>query len=184
MDAGEIMTYSLENFCQDGRRLLAAADNHESRDQMRQNLEKLLVDEDFGSEYLLVDDAPGPVQIHEDTEYGFCVLVYNMAEPRKSPPHDHGNSWAIYGQARGHTDMQVWESEEKNDQEAELKVVKEFRLEPGMAGLFDVGEIHSIDYVENAKFVRVTGTDMTKEPRKVFDPDSGAIKKVEHVGTG
>jgi predicted metal-dependent enzyme (double-stranded beta helix superfamily) len=178
------MAYSLEEFCQDGRRLLAAGNNHESRDRLRQNLEKLLIDEEFAGQYLQAEDAPGPVQIYEDADYGFCVLVYNMAEARVSPPHDHGTSWAIYGQARGHTDMQVWESDEKSDDRAVLKVVREFRLEPGMAGLFDVGEIHSIDYVAGAKFVRVTGTDMAKEARKVFDPESGRIKKVEHVGTG
>ncbi len=180
------MSYSLEDFCKDGRALLAASDSHDSRDHMRRNLETLLSDKDFQSEHLDQSDATGLKQIYEDPDYGFCVLIYNMATARTSPPHDHGNSWAIYGQALGYTDMTVWQRLDKagGDDHVNLEIEHSFRLDPGMAGLFDVGDIHSISYPDNAKFVRVTGTDMAKESRKVFDPNTGEVTKVEHVGTG
>ena len=56
--------------------------------------------------------------------------------------------------------------------------------EPGQAGLFDVHEIHSIQYTEGAKFVRVTGVDMAQEARRVYDPETGTVRVIEHVGTG
>jgi hypothetical protein len=35
-----------------------------------------------------------------------------MNKPMIGGPHDHGNSWAIYGQALGWTEMTEWEREE------------------------------------------------------------------------
>ncbi|MEC7514363.1 MAG: hypothetical protein VX784_04280, partial [Pseudomonadota bacterium] len=52
--------------------------------------------------------ADGMVEIFRDPEMGFVVLAYNMDAPRVSPPHDHGRSWAAYGQVAAHTDMTVW----------------------------------------------------------------------------
>ncbi len=153
------MSYSLEDYCRDGREILATSNNHDGRDRMRQNLEKLLADAEFQSEYLDKADTSGLKQIYEDPDFGFCVLIYNMDEPRTSPPHDHGSSWAIYGQALEYTDMTVWrrtDPDGSNDR-ANLEKVKTYRLDPGKAGFYDVGDIHSIDYPAGAKFVRVTG---------------------------
>lgn len=65
-----------------------------------------------------------------------------------------------------------------------IEPVRTFRLEAGQAGLFDVREIHSIQYPDDAKFVRVTGVDMSQETRRVFDPETGGVREIEHVGTG
>ena len=45
---------------------------------------------------------------------------------------------------------------------AKLKPVKKYRLNPGQAGIYQDGAIHSIDYPDNARFVRVTGTIWTR----------------------
>jgi predicted metal-dependent enzyme (double-stranded beta helix superfamily) len=172
------MSYSLNDFCSDTRSILREQDDHDGREQVRQKLERLLRDPDFRAEYG-ADKTSGVRQIYEDPELHFCVLAYNMTTPRTSPPHDHGESWAVYGQAEGHTDMTIWRAEDGN-----VEPVRTFRLEPGQAGLFDVREIHSIQYAEGAKFVRVTGVDLSKVSRRVFDPETGAVREIEHVGTG
>ncbi len=173
------MSYSLEDFCEDTRSILKSADNPAGRDQVRQKLEQLLEDPDFRAEYVGPDNESGLRQIYEDPELGFCVLAYNMAAPRTSPPHDHGDSWAVYGQASGHTDMTIWSVADGG-----IEPVRSFRLEAGQAGLFDVREIHSIQYNEGAKFVRVTGVDMNRENRRVWNPDTGEVKEIESVGAG
>jgi hypothetical protein len=43
--------------------------------------------------------------LYEDPELGFCVLAHSYKGAKDSPPHDHGPSWAIYGQAAGETEM-------------------------------------------------------------------------------
>ena len=174
------MSYSLTEFCEDVREILSAHDDPSGREQVRQKLEALLREDAFCAEYVGPDNEPGMAQIYEDPQLHFCVLAYNMTEPRTSPPHDHGESWAVYGQASGHTDMTVWSMQD----DAGLEPVRSFRLDAGQAGLFDVREIHSIDYTEGAKFVRVTGVDMSQAARRVWDPDTGELSEVESVGTG
>ena len=173
------MSYSLEEFCADTRSILSTRDDHAGRDEVRKKLEQLLRDPEFCAEHVGADDDTGLKQIYEDPELGFCVLAYNMAAPRTSPPHDHGNSWAVYGQAAGHTDMTIWSADDGG-----IKPVRDFRLEAGQAGLFDVREIHSIQYNEGAKFVRVTGVDMNRENRRVWDPETGEVREIESVGAG
>ena len=173
------MSYTLKDFCADTRSILSARDDRDGHDEVRQKLEQLLGDADFCAEYVGPDNEAGLSQIYEDPDLGFCVLAYNMAAPRTSPPHDHGNSWAVYGQASGYTDMTIWSAAE-----GRIEPVRNFRLEAGQAGLFDVREIHSIQYNEGAKFVRVTGVDMNRENRRVWNPETGEMKEIESVGAG
>ena len=188
------MAYSLVDFCGDVRAILARTDNHDGREQVRRKLEALLGEPDFRAAYLGAGEK-GMAQIYEDRDLGFCVLAYNMAAPRTSPPHDHGESWAVYGQALGYTDMTIWS---QPDERNRIEPTRSFRLVAGQAGLFDVREIHSISYCHGAKFVRVTGVDTralsrgargarpsqgTGEPRRVFDPETGEVQVVESVGT-
>ena len=196
------MSYSLDDFCDDARAILLERDDPDGREDIRQKLELLLGDEAFCAAYVGPDNEPGVSQIFEDPNLHFCVLTYNMAEPRTSPPHDHGGSWAVYGQAAGYTDMTIWsaadsprgESASGGERDAlstgdvkgdgGIEPVRTFRLDPGQAGLFDGREIHSIQYAGDSKFVRVTGVDMSQETRRVFNPETGTVREVEHVGTG
>jgi len=174
------MGYSLVEFCHDVRAILRESDDRDGRERVRQKLETLLGDRDFCAKYVGAGNDAGMEQIYEDPEFHFCVLAYNMTEPRTSPPHDHGASWAVYGQASGHTDMTVWSAP---GDDGRLEPVRNFRLAAGQAGLFDVREIHSIDYTAGAKFVRVTGVDMTDQERRVFDPETGEVQEVQGVST-
>ena len=184
------MSYSLDDFCDDTRAILLEGDDHDGRDKVRQKLELLLVDPAFCETYVGPDNKSGVSQIYEDPNLHFCVLAYNMAGSRTSPPHDHGGSWAVYGQAVGSTDMTVWsasggEGSARGETDGgNIEPIRTFRLDPGQAGLFDVREIHSIEYTGGSKFVRVTGVDMSQEARRVFDPETGAVKEIEHIGTG
>ena len=104
------------------------------------------------------EEAPRGLHVlYEDPELGFQVLAHINDKARVSPPHDHGNSWAIYGQATHYTDMTEWEREDdgRDPQHAKLKPVKKYRLMPGHAGIYQDGKIHSIDYPDHARFVRV-----------------------------
>lgn len=175
------MNYSLDNFCDDTRAILLAGDNHDGREKVRQKLELLLGDAAFCAAYIGPDSDAGMTQIFADPDLHFCVLTYNMEEPRTSPPHDHGSSWAVYGQTAGYTDMTIWSA--PVDGESNIEAVRTFRLEPGQAGLFDTREIHSIEYAAGSKFVRVTGVDMSHETRRVFDPELGTVRNIERAGT-
>ena len=59
----------------------------------------------------LKERAPGahPREVlYEDPELGFCICGHVYNGPANGSPHDHGPSWAIYGQATGVTEMTDW----------------------------------------------------------------------------
>jgi hypothetical protein len=60
---------------------------------------------------------------------------------------------------------------------------RRYRLEPGKAGVYDVGAIHAIDYPDGARFVRVTGTDLEHVPRLKYDLGKGRAEVIKSVST-
>lgn len=175
------MAYTLEAFCADCRAALKATPGPAGREAVRALLERLLANKEF------VGMAVGPAAPHgrrtlyEDPELGFVVLAHVNAKAHRSPPHDHGASWAVYGQAVEHTDMTVWRRLDGGDGAgaARLEPVKTYRLDPGKAGVYDVGAIHSIDYPDGSRFVRVTGRDLDLVPRLKFDLAAGKAVTIE-----
>ncbi len=126
------------------------------------------------------DDQPRGVKVlYEDEKLGFQVLAHINDKARASPPHDHGASWAIYGQATQYTDVTEWAREDngKDPTHAKLKPAKKYRLTPGHAGIYQDGAIHSIDYPDQARFIRVTGTDLEKINRIKIDLKTGEVQR-------
>lgn len=171
------MTYSFEDFCRDVRASLAEHPGIDGRHAIRGHLERLLENAAFVAEHAGPDAEAGIKTIHRDEETGVNVLVHVYAEAKAAPPHDHGDSWAVYGQAAGYTDMEVWERTDDGSEEgkASLSPAASFRLNPGEAGIFEPGEIHSLSFPAGARFVRVTGTDLKTIATRRFDPDAGTV---------
>lgn len=165
------MAYTFDEFCADCHRILAKDPGLSGQEQVRVHLEKLLSDPEFASAHWKPGTPTGRHTTYEDPELGFHILSYDMQEPFLSPPHNHGASWAVYGQARDFTIMREYErtDDASSDDRAELKQIKEYKLHPGQAGHFPSGAIHSIDYPAGARFVRVTGSDLDKIDRLKFD---------------
>jgi predicted metal-dependent enzyme (double-stranded beta helix superfamily) len=173
-----MMPYELDQFIADCRSILARDPGPGGREEVRVQLEKLLHNPDFVKQHC--EDAPrGLHLLYEDPKLGFQVLAHINDKARKSPPHDHGASWAIYGQATHYTDMIEWEREDNGDpKHAQLKPAKTYRLEPGHAGIYQDGKIHSIDYPDYSRFVRVTGTNLDKINRVRFDLKTGEVHQM------
>ena len=164
------MSYTLEQFCADCSATLKKDDTHTGRQRIKGLLEKLLAERDFIAKYCGPDAAPGVTTLYRDPATGVNVLSHIYDKPRVSPPHDHGESWAIYGQAIAYTDMTDWQLTGTNaDRERpDVRPSRSYRLFPGMAGTYDDGKIHSIDYPAGARFIRVTGTDLDTIKRRSY----------------
>jgi hypothetical protein len=171
------MPYQLDQFIADCRSILKRDPGPKGREEVRTKLETLLSNADFVRSHC--EDAPRGLHVlYEDQELGFQILAHINDKARTSPPHDHGASWAIYGQATHYTDMIEWEREDTDSQHAKLKPVKKYRLTPGHAGIYQDGKIHSIEYPDNARFVRVTGTNLDRIDRVRFDLKTGEVHQM------
>ena len=67
-------------------------------------LREVLKDEKFLAT-CLNENTPDRQVIYEDPKLGFCICAHVNRDAREANPHDHGTSWAIYGQAFGETEM-------------------------------------------------------------------------------
>jgi predicted metal-dependent enzyme (double-stranded beta helix superfamily) len=102
------MGHTLQSFAARCREILKAENNPAGRSKVSALLQDALKDEQFVASNL-TDATPERKILYEDPELGFCILAHSYSGPKDSPPHDHGPSWAIYGQARGETAMSDWE---------------------------------------------------------------------------
>src|SRR5512140_2069193 len=98
----------LEGFAKGCHDILKADPGPAGRRKVCSLLEQALNDREF-VEASVNERTPERHILYEDPELGFCILAHNYGGPKDSPPHDHGPSWAIYGQARGETHMTDYE---------------------------------------------------------------------------
>jgi predicted metal-dependent enzyme (double-stranded beta helix superfamily) len=174
------MSAELDRFCAECRDILRAAPGASGTAKIKSALEAVLSDPKFVAEYCGPQVKSGLYTLYEDPDLGFQVLAHINERARLSPPHDHGASWAVYGQAVGHTDMVEYRrtDDRSKPEQAQLEVVRKYRLEPGNAGIYADGAIHSIDYPDGSKFVRVTGTNLDRIVRDAFDLKTGNVRQM------
>jgi predicted metal-dependent enzyme (double-stranded beta helix superfamily) len=115
------MAYELSQFIADCRAILQRDPGPQGREDVRAHLERLLANNDFVQATCGADAPLGLRMLYEDKDLGFQILAHVNDKARKSPPHDHGASWAIYGQATGYTDMIEWERVDGGAERAELR---------------------------------------------------------------
>ena len=174
------MTYNLDQFVADCRATLKRDPGPAGREQVRLKLEQLLHNQDFVEQYCGDNVPRGLTVLYEDPELKFQVLAHVNDKARTSPPHDHGASWAIYGQAKLWTDMTEWRREDdgSDPNHAKLTPEKKYRLNPGHAGIYQDGKIHSIDYPDKSRFVRVTGVNLDNINRIRIDLKTGEVHQM------
>ena len=158
------MAYELEQLAADIRAALSAEPGAAGRRSACRFVEKALGDEAFVETHLK-DRAPGAAPrelLFEDPELGFCICGHVYGDAAFGEPHDHGATWAIYGQARGRTEMTDWRIVEAGagDQPARVEPAETYSLEPGQARLYDVGAVHSPRRAQPTKLIRIEGQNL------------------------
>ena len=99
--------FTLEAFAAKCHDFVKAEPGPAGRQKICTLLSQVLKDEQFVAKYVDSNSKERNV-LYEDPEFGFCIIAHNYEGPKTSDPHDHGPSWAIYGQARGETAMNDW----------------------------------------------------------------------------
>src|SRR5262245_13028306 len=160
------MAYDLEQFAAACRRLLTAEPGPSGRKKVCDLVREVLKDDAFIAKHVS-DDVPERKILYEDPALGFCILAHNYSGTKESPPHDHGPSWAIYGQARGETLMNDWALVERatEDKPGKVRHVRSYSLRPGDAHVYNEGDLHSPRRDGPTRLIRVEGTNMDKVRR-------------------
>ena len=158
------MTYTLTQLAADIRETLKADSSSAGKEKVCGYVSKALTDKAFIATHLK-DRANGahPREVlYEDPELGFCICGHVYDGPAHGSPHDHGSSWAIYGQATGITEMTDWRIVEKGsgDKPSLVEPVRTYAMKPGDAHLYEVGVVHSPKRDAPVKLVRIEGKNL------------------------
>jgi hypothetical protein len=108
--------------------------------------------------------------LYEDPELGFCICAHLNRDAKEANPHDHGTSWAIYGQAFGETEMSDWEIVEAaaEGKPGKVRRVRVYSLKPGMAHIYNEGDVHSPKRVSTTGLIRIEGKNTQKMKRLAY----------------
>ena len=165
------MSYTIDQFAADCRAALLKDPGPAGRESVRQFTEKACVDREFVAEHLGPHAEAERKILYEDPDLHFCILAHVYKGAKSSAPHDHGPSWAIYGQAAGVTEMTDWRLVEKPtaDKSGKVAKVRTYKLSPGMACLYAEGDLHSPRRETETRLIRIEGVDLAKVKRDKYE---------------
>jgi len=168
------MDYGLEDFCADLHKLLKAK-GLAGLPEIAEKLKGLLVNPTFVAVTFEGATSPQRVLFH-DQETDAYVLAHIQPAGKAGVPHSHGASWAIYGNARGDTEMTEWRRvNPESEDHAVLEPSDRYLLSPGKTKAYPPNVIHSTAHPHGAWVIRVTGGDLEKVPRYYFRPKKDKI---------
>ena len=169
------MSHTLAEFAARCHDILKADPGPAGREKVCEVVKEMLGTPDFIAAHLPAD-GPERKIIYQDKELGFCILAHVYEGAKDSPPHDHGPSWAIYGQAMGTTMMTDWEVVEpaSEGKPGTARPVRHYELTPGMAYCYDPGVLHSPRREGPTRLIRMEGVDVSKIRRLAYRPAAEA----------
>jgi hypothetical protein len=164
------MGYTLKQFSAECHRILSADPGVEGRKRVCALVEDFLKDDAFVAAHL-GDDVPERKVLYEDPELGFCILGHVNQGARDSKPHDHGPTWAIYGQARGETLMSDWSMVEPASEHkpGKVRLARQYSLKPGMAHVYNEGDLHSPSRSGSTRLIRIEGKNLDNVRRLAYE---------------
>jgi hypothetical protein len=164
------MKHTLDSFAAHVRDILRKDNNPAGREQVAVLLRDALRDRVF-VESLFDATSPERKVVYQDPELGFCVLAHRYTDARNSPPHGHGDSWAIYGQADGETVMTDWAvvEEASPGKPGTVKKLREYTLSPGLAHVYNEGDLHAPSRAGPTRLIRIEGTNLEGVPRLRYE---------------
>jgi len=153
------MPYTLDEFAADIRAALNADPGPGGREAVRALVQRALRDEEFVARYVPPELPQERNILYEDPELGFCICAHNYHGAKRGKPHDHGPTWAIYGQAAGETEMTDWRivSPAQDSEPAKVELARSYRLCPGDAHLYEPGDVHAPLRDGPTRLIRIEG---------------------------
>jgi predicted metal-dependent enzyme (double-stranded beta helix superfamily) len=168
------MPITLSSFSAQVREVLQQANTPAGRQRVASLLADALRDRGF-VDSLFDDQSPERRIVYEDPQLGFCILAHRYTGARTSPPHGHGDSWAIYGQADGETVMSDWQVVEPASpgRAARVRKLREYTLRPGLVHVYNEGDLHAPSRSGPTRLVRIEGTNLERVPRVPYEAVAG-----------
>lgn len=158
------MSYTLSELALDIKNVIQTIGILEGSGRICSFVKKALMDKNFISDNLpnrTSDQKPREV-LYEDKDTGFCICGHVYHTEAIGFPHDHGSSWAVYGQADGETEMTEWEiiKDNSDDDVIYVKPNKKYIMKQGDVHFYAEGDVHSPLRKEPVRLLRIEGANL------------------------
>jgi hypothetical protein len=155
------MTISFDEFARRCSALLKAEPGPAGRRKVRDLLAEVLRDPAF-VEAVVPERTTDRELRYEDPDLKFCIFAEHKFGAKTGEPHDHGPSWAIYGQAAGTTRMSEWELVEPatSTRPGKVRLLEQYTMAPGSAFVYDEGVLHSPSRAAPTRLIRFEGMNL------------------------
>jgi hypothetical protein len=164
------MATTLEQFAARCHEALKAQPGPEGRHRVCELVRGVLREPEFIAKYI-PEGTPERKVLYEDPELGFTILAHGYRGAKSSSPHDHGPTWAIYGQAEGETIMTDWDPIERpsSGKPGKARRVRDYTMTPGMAYLYEPGVLHSPRRAGSTRLLRIEGQNLDRVKRQPYE---------------
>lgn len=181
-------TYTLETFVADVRQIFASTKDPRAQAQgVARHMQELLKAPGWLEEQidLPAEGGFGRHDLHQDEEYGHpeggFLLMCGIQRPgQDNLPHDHGNTWVVYGIHQGAIEQTKWRwSYPEADRTApEIKPLESWVQGPGDVAFFLPGEIHNTRNVDadRSVVIRLEGQKLAGMLRHRYDPKTNTAE--------
>ncbi len=161
---------TIEQFAAQCKAALTSEPGTKGREKVRELVKAVLSEPDFVATYI-PEGTPERKVLYEDSDLGFTVLAHGYTGAKGSKPHDHGPSWAIYGQAAGETIMTDWDCLARPSDSApgKAKFKRDYVMKPGDAYLYEPGVLHSPERKGATRLLRIEGQNMDRVKRLPYE---------------
>ncbi|MDC1133342.1 hypothetical protein OAT42_00290 [Alphaproteobacteria bacterium] len=158
------MPYTLDELAEDIKSIVEKDGVPNGSYQICYFVAKALMDKNFAPDNLpnrAKGENPRKV-LYEDNNSGFCICGHVYDTEAIGFPHDHGSSWAVYGQAEGETEMTDWDilEDQQDDETIYVKASKTYIMKPGDVHFYGVGHVHSPVRKDPVRLLRIEGVNL------------------------
>ena len=180
--------YTMETFVSDVRQIFASTKDPRAQAQgVARHMQELLKTPGWLEEQidLPAEGGFGRHVLHQDEEFGHpeggFLLMCGIQRPgQDNLPHDHGNTWVVYGIYQGEIEQTKWRWSypEADRTSPEIKPLETWVQEPGEVAFFLPGEIHNTRCVadDRAVVVRLEGQKLAGMLRHRYDPKTNTAE--------
>ena len=180
-------TYTMEKFVEDVRGIFASTGDPLAQAQaVSSHLQELLRVPGWLEEKINLppEEGYGRVDLHQDEEYGHpgpgFLLMCSIQHPgQDNLPHDHGNSWVVYGVYQGAIEQVKWGwvYPEGEWTSPHIERTQSYVERDGDVAFFLPGEIHNTRNVNEGRsvVVRLEAQELSRVPRHRYNPETGEV---------
>ncbi len=181
-------TYTMEAFVEDVKDVFRnETDPHVQAKTVSECLKNLLAVPGWLEEKLELEEEGGygRFSLHLDEESGHpgngWWLMASVQKPgQDNLPHDHGNTWVVYGVYKGSIRQRKWRWAFPGEGVDHAQIVEtgKFIQKPGAVAYFLPGEIHDTLNVEEGRslVVRLESQKLDRVTRFQYNPETGTMK--------